>query len=127
MPKDTLEHLLPLEQQALAEFTQALQIQFGNFIQSILLFGSKARGDDTPDSDLDVLIVVDSDDWQLHKQISYLAVDICLKYNYELDISPRIWSVSHFREMEAMNASVYQNICQDGVSLLEPDLAANPL
>ncbi len=123
MAKNSLMHLLPFEQQALVEFTETIQTQFGHLIQLVLLFGSKARGDDTKDSDIDLLIVVDSDDWQIHKQISYTAVDICLKYNYELDISPRIWSVAHFEKMKAMNASIYQHICQDGITLFEPDFA----
>ena len=123
MSKSNLEHLPLLEQQALIEFSQTLQQQFGELVQSVLLFGSKARGEDTSFSDLDVLIIVNSDDWQLHKQICYVAVDVCLKYNYELDISPRIWSVTHFQDLKAINASIYQNICQDGIILLEPELA----
>ena len=119
MSGTNLEHLHPIEQQGLTEFVHELQKQFDGLVQSVLLFGSKARGNSTPHSDLDVLIVVDSDDWQLHKQICYLAVDICLKYDYKLDLSPRIWSVSHLREMEEMGASLYRNIQRDGISLLE--------
>ncbi|HXV44737.1 MAG TPA: nucleotidyltransferase domain-containing protein [Anaerolineae bacterium] len=115
-----LAHLHSTEQQALREFAQLLQEQFSNLVQLVLLFGSKARGDDDLSSDLDVLVVVDSDDWRLHKQIRYLAADICLKYN--LNLSPRVWSISHFQEMEAMEASLYQNIRRDGLTLLERDL-----
>ncbi len=119
MVDTNLMHLQPIERQALLELAQKLQEQFNHLILSVLLFGSKARGDSGPDSDLDVLIVVDSDDWQLHKQICYLAADVGLKYN--LNLSPRIWSVSHLREMEEMEASLYQNIRRDGVSLFERD------
>jgi len=38
------------------------------------------------------LVVVDSDDWWVHKQIRYLAADTCLKY--DLNLSPRVWSTS---------------------------------
>ena len=117
MSTATLAHLQPIEQQALTEFAQQLQEQFKGLIRSTMLFGSKARGDSTPDSDLDVLIVVNSDDWRLHKQISYLTADICLKY--DLELSPRIWSESHFREMAQIESSLYQNIRRGGVSLLE--------
>jgi predicted nucleotidyltransferase len=119
MAEANLMHLQPTERRALLELAQKLQEQYARLILTILLFGSKARGEDTPDSDLDVLIVVDSDDWQLHKQVCYLAADIGLKYN--LNLSPRIWSVSHLREMKEMEASFYQNIRQDGISLLAHD------
>ncbi len=117
MVNSNLEQLSTMEQHAIIDFIELLQEEFGILIQSILLFGSKARGDYNSDSDLDILIVIDSDDWRLHKQIRYLAVDVCLKYNYELDISPRIWSVAHFDKMKAMNDSFYKNICQDGITL----------
>lgn len=123
MPGTNLEYLHPIEQQALAEFVHELQKQFDGLVRSVLLFGSKARGDSTPDSDLDILIVVDSDDWQLHKQICYLAVDICLKYDYKLDLSPRIWGKSHFREMKELQTSLYRNIQRDGIDLLERTMA----
>ncbi|MBI1881801.1 MAG: nucleotidyltransferase domain-containing protein [Chloroflexi bacterium] len=120
MAKSNLAHLHPTEQQALAEFVELLQKGFNGLVHLILLFGSKARGDYDLSSDLDVLVVVDSDDWRLHKQIRYLAADVSLKY--ELDLSPRIWSVLHLREMKEIKASLYQNIRRDGVSLLEREL-----
>jgi predicted nucleotidyltransferase len=115
--KTDLKHLQPSEQQALNEFVQLIREQFNDLVQLVLLFGSKARGDNTLDSDLDVLVVVDSDDWRLHKQIRYLAADVCLKY--DLNLSPRVWSVSHLREMEEIEASLYCNIQRDGINLLE--------
>ena len=67
--------------------------------------------------DLDVLVVVDSDDWRIHKRVRYLAADTCLKY--DLDLSPRVWSASHRREMEAINSLLLQNIQRDSINLLE--------
>lgn len=115
-------HLNPVEQQALSEFTDSLGHQFGNLLKLVVLFGSKARGDSTSDSDIDVLIVVDSEDWQLRKQINYLAVDICLKYDYQFEISPRVWSTSHFKKMKTMQTQFYQNIQRDGINLWQPAL-----
>ncbi len=123
MFKTELKHLSPIEQQALQNFVQLLQEQFDDLIRLVILFGSKARGDSSPDSDLDLLVVVDSDDWRQHKQIRYLAVDICLKYDYTLDISPRIWSVSHLREIEALQTSLYRNIQRDGINLFKHALS----
>jgi predicted nucleotidyltransferase len=122
MPKVHLEHLTPTEQQAVLEFVHLLQERFNGRVRSALLFGSKARGEGSPDSDLDVLVVIDSDDWRVHKQIRYLAADICLKY--DLNLSPRVWSTSHRREMEELQTLLYQNIRRDGVNLLALSPAA---
>lgn len=116
-PKTNLEHLAPAERRALVEFVQLLKERFNGLVKSALLFGSKARGQNTPDSDLDVLVVVDSDDCRLHKQIRYLAADIGLEYG--LNLSPRVWSVSHHREVKELQTLLYQNIHRDGISLLQ--------
>lgn len=113
----TLRHLDTRERQALLEYVDLLVEQFDGLINSVLLFGSKARGDSTPDSDIDVLVVVESDNWRIHKQIRYLAADVCLKY--DLPISPRIWSISHRQEMKELHTLLYQKIFRDGVELLD--------
>jgi hypothetical protein len=120
MLRANLEHLSPTEQQALLEFVQLLQEQFNGRVRFALLFGSKARGEGSQDSDLDVLVVVDSDDWRVHKQIRYLAADICLEYG--LNLSPRVWSTSHHQEIEELQPLLYQNIRRDSTNLLGPPL-----
>jgi len=117
MPRANLEHLSLAEEQALLEFVQLLKEQLNGRIRSVLFFGSRARGEGFPDSDLDVLVVVDSDDWRVHKQIRYLAADICLKYS--LNLSPRVWSASYRREVEELQTLLYQNIRRDGINLLK--------
>jgi predicted nucleotidyltransferase len=117
MPGNSLDRLSPKEQNALTEYVQLLRERFGYLISTVALFGSVARGESTPDSDIDVLVVVASDDWRLHKQIRYLAADMCLKY--EVSLSPRVWSVSHRQEMEDIQSLLYQNIRRDSIDLLE--------
>ena len=117
MPANGLDRLNPAEGVAIVEFVHLLEERFGNLISSVALFGSKARGESTPDSDLDVLVVVDSEDWRIHKQIRYLAADIGLKYN--VDLSPRVWSGAHHVEMERLPSLLYQNIRRDSINLLE--------
>jgi len=50
------------ERQALDALVQRLYDRYGVHAQSGVLFGSKARGDDSPESDLDVLVVLRNDD-----------------------------------------------------------------
>lgn len=50
--------LQPAEAEALKVLTEQLKAQFPEGIEAMYLYGSKARGDATPDSDVDVLIVV---------------------------------------------------------------------
>jgi predicted nucleotidyltransferase len=40
-------------------YTQALQAYFGDRLMAVVLYGSVARGEETPESDVDLLIVAD--------------------------------------------------------------------
>jgi predicted nucleotidyltransferase len=40
-------------------YTQALQAYFGEQLMAVVLYGSVARGEETPESDIDLLIVAD--------------------------------------------------------------------
>jgi predicted nucleotidyltransferase len=55
------------EQQWLDAYRQALRDQFADAVEQVLIYGSKARGDASPDSDLDVLLIV-SDDAEVMKR-----------------------------------------------------------
>ena len=112
----TFDTLTDSEQQALTALHRALVEQFGELIQEVVLFGSKARGDDRAGSDIDVLVVVGSDDWRIHKEISYLAVDIGLRYEL-YNLAPRIWSTCHLEQMATIDAAQYRQIQQDGIVL----------
>jgi predicted nucleotidyltransferase len=55
-----MDRLFPEELQAsLEEYRRLLDAEFGVRLQSLRLFGSRARGDADADSDADVLVVVD--------------------------------------------------------------------
>ncbi|HID63736.1 MAG TPA: nucleotidyltransferase domain-containing protein [Anaerolineae bacterium] len=109
-------HLNDTERKALVEFTRLIQEQLDGVLLSVHLFGSKARGEGTPESDIDVLIVVKDASWKIRKQILHLAADICLEY--DLNLSPRVWSLSHFHEMQELQSPLYQNIQRDSIELL---------
>ena len=46
------------EQAWLDAYSQALKEQYPGIVERMVIYGSKARGDDHPDSDLDMLLIV---------------------------------------------------------------------
>ena len=73
---------------ALGEFVRAIRARLGTDIVGVKLFGSKARGDATPDSDLDVLIVVGDRRLQAEDAVLDIAFDVNLAH--DVYISPRV-------------------------------------
>jgi predicted nucleotidyltransferase len=45
----------------LGELRRALEVLYGERLVTLVLYGSQARGDMTPDSDIDVLVVLEGD------------------------------------------------------------------
>ncbi|MGH7961742.1 MAG: nucleotidyltransferase domain-containing protein [Candidatus Binatia bacterium] len=57
----------------IVERFKSLMLAHGVPLHSIVLFGSRARGDHDPDSDYDVLVVVEQLDGAIHKTVSHCA------------------------------------------------------
>lgn len=103
-------------QLALRGFITAARRELGNDIVYIILYGSRARGDFTEDSDIDVLVVVDGDKLDPDDtliNLGKLGYDVLLDYN-EL-IALHVVSEEKFRSMQ--DYSYYQFIAEEGVSV----------
>jgi predicted nucleotidyltransferase len=75
------------------EFVES--IASDNIIKTIV-FGSVARGDDTSESDIDILIIIHSDNRQTESMIDEKVVDFILEK--EEVISPHVMTEEHFNE-----------------------------
>ncbi len=118
MSERTIEHLTLNEQGAVQAFLQSLQEHLsGQFVQAFL-FGSKARGDSHPGSDIDILITVREESWPLRAQISTLAADVSL--DYDVLIGPRVIGQERWRRMKEAGFGLYKNVTAEGVPLSLP-------
>ena len=63
------------------ELSEALKNELGNRIKDIILFGSRARGDSSPESDYDLLVLVDKETKEVEDRIFNIACEIGWKYN----------------------------------------------
>ncbi len=94
-----------------------IQKIYGNYLRKIILYGSYARGDFKPDSDVDIMILLDMSDLELKKysqQLSYVTYDFNL--DNEIDIKPIAKSEDHFRRW-IVNYPFYASIQKEGVVL----------
>ena len=77
-------------QQALAEAHRRLDSLYGDRLVRLVLYGSQARGDARPDSDVDVLVIL-KDDFDLYAEIKRLTpikLDLLEKYAVYFSFQP---------------------------------------
>lgn len=103
------------EKTVLKEFKTSLKQVLGGQLIELKLFGSKARGDDQPDSDVDVLVIVASDDWHMSDTVYDIATDIFLQT--DLCISPKVISKNIFDKLQKENTSFIRNISRDAIAV----------
>lgn len=109
-----LKHLRPAERRAVARFCQELERALPGRVQRLILYGSKARGDAHPESDVDLLLVVDSRTQEVEETI--------------LDLTARPWEEGVYLEVLemtpadlaaqcALGTPFIRNVAEEGIPL----------
>jgi predicted nucleotidyltransferase len=106
------------EREAVQAFLQRLHHAHGNLIRKTILFGSKARGDSEPESDIDILIIVAEESWALRDDISRIAAQESLAY--DVLIGPRVIGLDRWSRMASDRFALYENISREGLTLTLP-------
>jgi len=113
--EQALKHLSPVERAALHEFLNRLRTHYAREVEQVTLFGSKARGDDEPESDLDVLIVVNQRRRMIWHDVVDWETELLLKYGTV--ISSLIMGHENYEWHRAHRAPLYRNIEREGIDL----------
>lgn len=111
---------MPMRIQALlAEYLVEIQKIYGVHLKTVILYGSYARGDFTPDSDVDLMILVDLTDSEIEQHSDELA-EVGFNYNVDHDIwmMPVVRNERHFKHWKKAYP-FYENVQREGVTLYE--------
>lgn len=112
---DTLGHLTGREKRALAEYLRRLEEEYSDTVIRVVLYGSKVRGDCDEESDLDLLIVMGSDDPRLLEAVRQISFP--LKLDYGVGLSDLVVGASRYHWMRSHEEPLFRNIRDEGVEL----------
>jgi predicted nucleotidyltransferase len=113
--KSALRYLSEVERAAVQDFLSRVYATHRGQVQRAMLFGSKARGEATADSDIDVLLIVADETWQLRDEICGISADVSLKHDVLLDA--RVIGEARWEYMSEIRAGLYQNISNEAIPL----------
>ena len=104
-------------QKVLDRYAQEIRNIYGTNLKAIILYGSYARGDFRPDSDVDIMILVSMNDDAIADSMDRLyGVSYDFWWEYEVDINPVVKNETHFRNWTE-NYPFYSNISREGVRI----------
>jgi predicted nucleotidyltransferase len=103
------------ERLALKKILQHLASACGPELASVILYGSKARGDFNDGSDIDILVLVrDRNRIDRYQIYDYLLDD---DVDYDLNFSLNIYGVDEFQRLASLKAPFAINVTRDGETL----------
>jgi uncharacterized protein len=103
------------DKQALEEFKGKIFYQLKDYVLDLKLFGSKAQDTDSPDSDLDVLVLVHRSDPDLEDKIIDIAFEVNLQH--DIYLSPRVIEAAKMNDPLFRITPFYKNLERDGIRL----------
>ena len=95
------------------EFVRRALEGYGDRVESIILFGSVARGEGKEDSDVDILVIWKGDKLEGWDILEDIAMDILLEYRQLISI--KIIYTHEYLGMVNVGSSFIQNIKKEGV------------
>ena len=103
------------DQSWLDAYQKALDEQYPGLVQEVIVFGSKARGDDRQYSDFDVFMVIREGDWRLKWELEGLGYELAIGTNTIPTIM--IFTEQEKYGMEERQSSFYETVMEEGVKI----------
>ena len=108
---------MPDVERAIALFLDTLRK--GDAVDEVRLFGSRARGDFRPDSDVDLAVVLHGprgDFWETGRAMSDITFDVIVETGVMVSAYP-LWGDDPDHPDRASNPELIRNIQREGVRL----------
>ncbi len=95
------------------EYAARLRARLGDRLREVILFGSQARGDATPASDYDIIVIVDRKDRVVRELI--IDTDVEMMDTHEVLFAALIYDEQEWRRAQAFPLA--WNVRREGIAL----------
>jgi len=95
------------------ELSEALKKEIGPALRDIILFGSRARGDSSPDSDYDILALIDKETKEIEEKIFATSCEIGWRHNVIITVFVHNKAYFDKKKYEPL----FMNIRKEGVHI----------
>jgi uncharacterized protein len=91
-------------------------------IYKIILFGSYARGDQREDSDIDLMVILNKDDFpksfkeKIDNTLSVSSSLLELNYEYAMDI--KVYTRAEYKYVTNLESSFIKSVLAEGINLI---------
>lgn len=96
-------------------FKNKIEEKFPEEKIKILVFGSKARGDASEDSDIDLIVITKSAGRNLTREIRFIGYDLEIEFNIILSI--QVLSEDYINYLRALPTQFIQNVDRDAIAI----------
>lgn len=108
---EVLSRLDPEERRWVEEFRERIREALGPHLRDLRVFGSKVRGDDRDESDIDLLVLVDEKERELAGQVVDIAMGISAL------LSPVVFDFDAYHSPKSRASGFYEEMRRDSVRL----------
>lgn len=106
-----------LDRALIEELKHRLPADVLRHIRQMILYGSRARGDSSEDSDLDLVALVDEHTPELELTLDEIAYEVMWDHDFKPIISLKVFDEVRFRSAAAKGFSFYRNVEREGVTV----------
>ena len=99
------------------ELKRRLSADLQKRVMKFILYGSRARGVDADDSDLDLVALVDEKTPEIESALDDLVYGVMWDYDFKPIISLKVFSEARFRNSMEKGMSFYRHVEKEGISI----------
>lgn len=111
--KRELPKLADNERKALLELKKRLKEKFGDRLKKVILYGSKARGDSEPYSDIDIVVEFSNVDMETERMVEDISCEVSSEYDV-LTIC-LVYSTAKLRQRKRLWMPFIENVIREGI------------